>query len=46
MKPFRKTRQTRKDNIKMDLKDMGQKSVNCIYLAQNRDQCKVLQTWT
>jgi hypothetical protein len=25
------------DNIKMDLKEIGQKGLNWIYLAQNRD---------
>ena len=30
------------DNIKMVLKETGWESVDCIYLAQNRDKCRAL----
>jgi hypothetical protein len=30
------------DNIKIDLREIGRKGVDCIHLAQDRDQWRVL----
>jgi hypothetical protein len=36
------TRHRLKDNIKMDLREIGWGGMDCIYLVQNRDQWRVL----
>jgi hypothetical protein len=36
--PFGRPRHRWKNNIKMDLKEIGYEFVNCIHLAQDRDQ--------
>jgi hypothetical protein len=38
-RPFRKPKHRWEDNIKIDLKELGQKRVNWIHLAQDRDWC-------
>jgi len=30
------------DNIKMDLRDIGWENVNCVHLAQDRDQWRAV----
>jgi hypothetical protein len=39
-KPLRKPRYRRKDNIKMDLQEVGWGGLNWIDLAQDRERCK------
>jgi hypothetical protein len=36
-RPLGKPRRRWKDNIKMDLQEVGCRDMDCIYLAQNRD---------
>jgi hypothetical protein len=37
-RPLERLRHRWEDNIKMDLRETGWGSMNCVYLAQDRDQ--------
>jgi len=37
-RPFRRSRHRWEDNIRMDLKEIGWEVVDCIHLAEDRDQ--------
>jgi hypothetical protein len=41
-RPLGRTRSRLEDNIRMDLRETGWESVNCIHLAEDRDQWRVL----
>jgi hypothetical protein len=41
-RPCGRPRNGWEDNIRMDLREMGWESVNCMHLAQDRDQWQAL----
>ena len=41
-RPLGRPRHRLEDNIKMDLQEVEWEGMDCIYLAQNRDRCRLL----